>query len=113
MILHPWYDVVQGINRFVVLFWWWWWYVRIIIYCPILPPFTCVVYRYSLLLVLSVEERFETCPCLELGELSAPFLNIFIKIAVCAKKVIPFDTTIASEIICLPHLANSHPFLSW
>ena len=35
-----------------------------------------------------------------------------LKLAVCAKRVIPFDTIIVSAIACHPNIANSHPFSS-
>ena len=59
------------------------------------PPFPCDGYHSSLLLVFSVE-KIEVCPRLDFSELSAPLPDFSVNVAVYARRLIPFDTIVAS-----------------
>ena len=62
-----------------------------IMYSCSVTSFYCGGERFYFILVRSVEERFETCPCIEIGRLSAPIPNFFIKRSFLRQKSDPFQ----------------------
>ena len=108
LLNNPLHNYVQGINNFMVLSWWGWWYVVYILYLRDVPPFPCGGYCYSLFSVSSVEERFETCPCIEIGRLSAPIPYFFIKRSFLRQKSDPFQHH-NCIVNCIPYCSCKLP----
>ena len=100
------------LNHFVLLFWWGWWYAIYIMYCHGVSPFPAVFTTLLCYLCACRKNVLNTAHILSLADCCRQSLISLLKVDVCAKRVIHFDTTIALAIVCPPALENSCLFSS-
>ena len=107
-------DCLQSLEWFKILFWWGGrsrTYIYILHCCGETPFPDAVTSRCCSL--WDWWKNIECFPLLRLFDCQRHYLISLLKVVVCAKRVITFDTIMASEIVCPPDLTNEGPFYSW
>ena len=100
---------VQVFYCLMMLFCWGWWYTIDVIYLRYVSPFACSG-DYSPLLTMGLVGKFLIPAHLLKSVVCCLHSRIsLLNVAVCAKRFIPLDTIVTSEIVCPSARVNSLP----
>ena len=110
LCLHSLHDYLYVFNHLIMLFWRGGWCTVDVLHCRNVPYFSLGCYHSFLLSVPSVEKHLYFAHVLRSAGFCLHSLMSSLKISVCARRVIPFDIIMASEIVWIPAPVNSLPF---
>ena len=96
-----------------MILWRRWQYSVDILYHRGLAPLSCSGYPSLCYICTHWKNILNIAHVLSWEDLCCHFQMYLLKLAVCVKRVIAFDTIITSEIVCPISLENSFPFSSW
>ena len=109
LCLHSLHNFLYVFNHLMVLLWIGRWCTGDVLYCRGVTPLSCGCYRSFLLLMHLVEFYYYFAHVLRSADCRLHSFMSSLKINVCARRVIPFDIIMASEIVWPPTLENSLP----